>query len=376
MKTLALVLVGAALQPAASAMNISYIDLTAPDMSFSTAGALEGTNVVGIALIDGTSHSRSILWHGSASSYVDLTPAGSYGSAAYDISGSWQVGSFNVAPTGVAINHAALWSGTAASVVDLNPSWANSSIAQGVSETQQVGFATSGSDYRAVLWSGSAGSVVNLNPAGALHSLAFATDGSHQVGFAEIGARQRAILWSGTAVDFVDLNPAGAVGSRAFMMSGSQQVGMATIGVADHAALWSGTADSFVDLNPAGFDASLGLGADGPWQVGQAVAGGRGYAALWSGTSSSFVNLSDVLDTSLSHGANAAGVWRDGSTLYISGTAYDSDTVGHAILWTVTDAPEPGSVVLLVLGGAGLLIFRRKRSVRSSSTSTAGILQL
>ena len=133
------VLAAASFQPLAAAADITYIDLTAAGMDYSSAGGLYGTDVVGIAGMGGVNH--PILWSGSASSYVDLSPAGSYGSSAYSISGSWQVGSFNVSPTGATINHAALWSGTAASVVDLNPSWAVSSIAQGVSSSQQVGLA-------------------------------------------------------------------------------------------------------------------------------------------------------------------------------------------------------------------------------------------
>jgi hypothetical protein len=195
-------------------------------------------------------------------------------------------------------------------------------------------------------------------------------DGNQQVGFATpLGSHDRASLWTGTAASWVDLEPAHTsgvfpiVGSVANAVHGGQQVGTVTYNVfgveVDHAGYWSGTAGSWVDLNPDTttiYSASWANAVFDGYQVGQSTAQfcdvlacGNASAAFWHGTPESWVDLESILPANYV-GSNAFGVWTDGHTIQVAGTAYNS-TLGRseAILW-INTVPEPASVAVLAIG--------------------------
>jgi MYXO-CTERM domain-containing protein len=186
---------------------------------------------------------------------------------------------------------ASLWSGTAASWVDLGPAGSWDSYASAISGGQQVGYADMGGVLRASLWSGTAASWVDLHPVGAEGSHAGAIRGGQQAGSVQFDGMDHASLWTGTAASWVDLHPAGATYSGVSAISGGQQVGTAYVGGVRRASLWNGTAASWVDLSaflPAEFTRSSAtdISSDG---VNTYIAGwginsltGREEALLWT----------------------------------------------------------------------------------------------
>lgn len=105
----------------------------------STAAGIFGSNQVGFSDLSNTT-SHALLWHGTASSVVDLNPSDLYLSEAAASTDSYQVGSGHLISL-VGTSHALMWAGTAASIVDLNPAGFQYSRAEGISGTTQVGFA-------------------------------------------------------------------------------------------------------------------------------------------------------------------------------------------------------------------------------------------
>jgi hypothetical protein len=299
--------------------------------SYATGGS--GTTQVGYTVRDNVR--RACRWSGSASSWVDVNPAGSVSSAATAASGT-QIGGWAWG------TNAALWSG--ASVAGLN-----GSTISGMSGTHQVGYyvvSSAGYIFHALLWNGTAASRVDLNPPFAVSSFAYGVSGTQQVGDARDWEQgDSAVLWNGTAASCVILNPAGASGSCAFATSGTQQVGSAYIGpnAALHAGLWSGSAASWVDLHPAGATSSEAYSISGTYQAGYANLGvtySSQAASLWSGTPASWENLSLALTGSWSNTV-AQCVWSDGATLYVAGSGHNNTANrDEALLWS---RPLPAS---------------------------------
>ena len=320
--------------------------------SGSFASNTTATHQVGTAYVGGREH--ACLWSGTAGSWVDLHPAGLLDSYANVNFGSLQAGSVvfdspGPPPPQGYVYHAALWSGTASSVVDLNPAGAIGSVVWGMSSTQQVGRADfAGGVSRASLWQGTAASWVDLTPAGFSSSQAVDASGSEQVGTVLFGSFQHAVRWRGTAQSWVDLHPIGALSSTAWGTSGTQQVGQANFGggVA-HAGLWSGTPGSWVDLHPTGMSSSAAFGVSGPYQVGTATSGTATYASFWSGTAASWVNLATYLpDGPGAWGdAQSTDVWTEGSRIYVVGYG-SSFTTGRneALLWIYEPDTLPGDM--------------------------------
>jgi hypothetical protein len=64
--------------------------------------------------------------------------------------------------------------------------------------------------------------------------------------------------------------------------------------------------------------------------------------------------------------SQALAVWMDGGTTYIAGEAVNASTLqDDAVLWTVTNVPEPGAGALLIAGALSLGWRRRRGCVGS-----------
>src|SRR4051794_27713937 len=111
------------------APSYQFVDLTPPGYLSGLVLGAHGNEQVGEAQTT-TSSSHALLWHGSASSVVDLHPASGIfaSSTAIATNGSRQVGS-GFLPGPQNVPHALMWTGSAASVVDLNPpGWVGSGL--------------------------------------------------------------------------------------------------------------------------------------------------------------------------------------------------------------------------------------------------------
>ena len=199
----------------ANAVTYTATLLHPSDYDYSVGRGISGTNQVGYGQKSSEGVDHALLWSGTASSAVDLNPAGFLYARAESASHGSQAG-WGVLPGFLDNPHALLWHDTAAGAVDLNPSGFDYSQAFGVSGGNQVGVgggpATGGSTIgHALLWSGTAASAVDLNPSGFSHSVSHGISGSTQVGWGDgsvTGGNNHALLWSGTAASAVDLHPA------------------------------------------------------------------------------------------------------------------------------------------------------------------------
>ena len=277
-------------------------------------------------------------------------------------SGSQQVGYADLNGAG----HAFLWTGSAQSAVDLSPAGAEISEAWGAGGGQQVGWGkvTATGALDSFLWTGTAASAIDLTPAGHSNSTAYGTDGVHQVG----SAGGDAFVWSGTAASGVDLHPTwlGYGNSIAYGAGGNQQVGRASgggTGGATHAVLWTGTAASAVDLNSAAFNSSEAFATNGVIQVGygNVIADNHApHALMWQGTAASVFDLQALLPSNVSWTRSYAETIDPAGDIF--GYAYgtqNGNNVTYAVEWANT--PEPASLSIFAIAGAGLLIRRRRR---------------
>ncbi len=117
-----------------------------------------GSQQVGQAAA-GPGDSHAALWRGTAASWVDLHPAGAEFSTAGATNGAQQAGYAVVN----SVSRASLWTGTAASWVDLHPEVTLGSRVLAMSGAQQAGRVLVNGGFRASLWSGTASSWQDLS---------------------------------------------------------------------------------------------------------------------------------------------------------------------------------------------------------------------
>lgn len=191
------------------------VNLNPPGFLTSCATGVSGDLQVGWGL-NSSAREHGLVWQGTAASFADLNLAGSGTSRCLGVSGDSVVGAGSGTATGGEY-HALLWRRRDAragfdSFIDLNPAGFFGSKARGVSGISQVGSgAGPATDRRthALLWKGSASSCVDLNPPGFTQTDAVAVSGDIQVGNGEgeaTGGARHAILWRGTAASYVDLH--------------------------------------------------------------------------------------------------------------------------------------------------------------------------
>lgn len=197
-----------------------------------------------------SSFQHAALWNGSPNSLVDLNPViiinnmvvGSWvQSSALFVAGNQEVGfGQNGMVTG---QRALLWNGTASSFIDLHPAGYSSSQANGIGGNQQVGFALASARH-AILWTGSSQSAVDLNPVGFSDSEARMTDGEHQVGWGTSSAdsSSHALLWTDTAQSAIDLGK-----GLCFTVNHGRQAGVTE--TAPVFILWNSSAETAINLS-------------------------------------------------------------------------------------------------------------------------------
>jgi len=261
------------------------------------ASAISGNLIIGIGQGWG-GVIRAILWRVDTGQWLDVSPPGYSEVEGCGIEGTTMVGDAIVGGQW----HAVLWSLNTPRVVDLNPGGFTQSIAFGVSGGTQIGVGYLPGSFRghALLWHGSAASAVDLGPMTSTIPDVF---GEAVSGDAQVGIRRnpnRAVLWHGTAASAIDLTPATCSIAGAFGVSGDVQVGFGLDRQAgqDHALLWHGTAASAIDLNPSWCGSSSAEAASDGVQVGYGRdLSGDDYdiAVLWNGTAISAVNLQTPL---------------------------------------------------------------------------------
>jgi hypothetical protein len=210
---------------------------------------------------------HAYVQNGTSGPGTDLNPSGFVRSAALATDGAQQVGGASPSQLSLLLpgvvmtgDNAFLWNGSASTAVNLNPA-GFSSDAWGTDGVNQVGAGistTTGNLPHALLWSGSA-SDKDLNPSGWVGSLAMAVQGNQEVGWGvptQVGDSsfqndpRDAVLWNGSATSYTDLSPAGFSYSEALGTNGSQQIGVGfvTSSSESQAFLWNGTADSAINL--------------------------------------------------------------------------------------------------------------------------------
>lgn len=281
---------------------------------------------------------------------VNLTPPGGAPARLNGVAGGQQAGAFGIT------SHGLLLLGTATSAVDLHPAGFINSQATATDGVQQCGYGQITDLNEGILWEGAASPAINLTPSVYNQSYCFGVYHGQQIGYAEsiqyFTATQHALLWSGSSGAFVDLHPAlGFTFSKGLGIFAGQEVGtianipygpVNTFGYesSDHAVMWSGTAASAIDLHPSGFDASAAMATNGiqqgGWAYSASAAGGSNlHAMMWYGSAASAVDLHPYgwVDTRV----NAMG-----ATMQVgegwTGPANQSSSYRHALAWSGTAA--------------------------------------
>ncbi len=171
---------------------------------YDSANGTDGQHVVGTLTYEysvGNYSSRAVMWTppGSAlSMHPNGTASDSFANA---VDGGYQYGSINTSAVG-GTNHAAMWAGSASSFIDLHPAGFSRSWIVGAADGQAVGTAVMGAaTNHAIMWISGGSAVMDLTPAGQSGD-AVDAHGGLQVG--NVGGS--AAIWAGTPESWFDLN--------------------------------------------------------------------------------------------------------------------------------------------------------------------------
>jgi hypothetical protein len=176
-------------------------------------GGLFGTQQVGWATVTSGGNDQAflwsggaavaLLWSGTATSAANLNPSGYTGSIGSGINAMDATQQVGYATNAQGFMHAILWNGSASNYVDLTPGTVGAQ-ALGIGGSQQVGI----DDEKAALWNGTVASLTFLNPTGYTQSGAYATNGTTQVGEATLTSTNisDAMLWNSSSTNYLDLS--------------------------------------------------------------------------------------------------------------------------------------------------------------------------
>lgn len=274
---------------------------------------------------------HAYLWT-SPTNAIDLHPAGAVHSWAYGVHNGRQVG--------VQSGKASLWYSDPTAFTLHDPMQGGNSMAVAVHGNWQVGRTGTGTQARATLWMGTSQSQINLHPAGGHYSEALGVHNEQVVGFVNVGAtqpwRDHAALWTGPSSAWIDLNPPGATYSRARAVWNGRQVGEAQFETGGpRVVLWSGTASSYTILESRPDNTAVAM--HGGYQAGHYLDGSSfplmNKACVWRSAPGTREDLSSVLHPAFVS-SWATGVWSNGTTVFVVGTASTSSGETDAILWT------------------------------------------
>ncbi|MFI4881959.1 MAG: hypothetical protein ACIAQU_05175, partial [Phycisphaerales bacterium JB064] len=266
----------------------SGVDLTPAGAVRANATSVAGAKVGGNYSIDGSTF-RAALLAGVPVSELDLHPAEAESSTIAGMDEDTQAGSVYL-PGMFPDSQACLWRGSADTYVNLAPAGSDTSSAYDAHGDIQVGRAAFGGVDLPVIWMGTAESWSSLLPAGGTSGIVWGVHGDGQAGQVKVDGVDRASLWQCSPGSWMDLHPDAAGGSVAFALTDGWQVGEARIAGDPHASVWRGTADSWEDLHdtlPIEFRFSR---AQSVWSDGRSVRiggvairpDGTSEAVLWS----------------------------------------------------------------------------------------------
>jgi probable HAF family extracellular repeat protein len=295
---------------------------------------------------------RAFLYSGGT--MTTLNAPGGGPSWATGISSAGQVTGYFADQEGSSIFHAFVYgNGT---MTDLG----TGTRALGINNAGQVVGDLPGAGYRAFLYSG--GKITDLGTLGGPESRATGINASGQVvGTSDNSPSDngvtRAFLYSGGKMTDLGALPGARQGSGAAGINASGQV----VGYSDtasggfHAFLYSGGVMKDLGTLPGGredYSSGTAINASG-----QAVGYSGTHAFLYSG--GQMTDLNSLLPAGSGFTLSAAYGINDKGQIAAKG----SDNHGYLLTPDVAATPEPGSLLLLALGGAGLLghAWRKKR---------------
>ncbi|MFG0260024.1 MAG: GC-type dockerin domain-anchored protein [Phycisphaerales bacterium JB041] len=299
---------------------------------------------------------RPVIWSGTASSAVDVTPGTSVGGSISATNGDTQAGwwwwPYSCRIGGVWTTcysrQAARWHGTAASHENLQASGWEYSAAADVGETHIGGSMTSDDDvgnvwYHAALWPTSGAThPADLHPTGFRSSSITAIDGGAQFGgvLTDFPSRNEAARWSGSRDTYASMHPAGASRSGIASARDGQQVGFAEFGGQSHALLWNGSPDDYVDLLPIGAVGASVAACEGGLQLGMVQFANGSHPVVWAGDAERFVDLLPFLPAPYTTCGVTSMDVEPGGTVVVGGYGYNPATgLTNAIIWTSSDRP-------------------------------------
>lgn len=298
---------------------------------------------------------RPVLWHGTQSSAIDMTPAGSVGGGIYSTDGTTQVGwwwwPYQCRIGGQWYTcysvQAAKWEGTPGTHTNLLVTGWEYSRAYDVDANAICGTVSSDDDvgnstYHAVMWNKTTNNYTDYHPSTVSDSSITRIDGEYQYGSVttHFPFTKHAAQWHGSSDSFVDLNPAGAYRSFLNDAADGQQVGAAEFNGQLTTGIWTGSADSFQSFIPDNVSAAGLVACESGLQIGAFTANGFVHPAIWAGDPNQYVDLTPFIPSQYTVAVLADLDVQPDGTIVIVGQCYNPIQQRYeAVMWTSLDTP-------------------------------------